>query len=302
MFFGLSLYIACAREYVFGHMKPELDYRHFLREELVARCGNNPAYSARAMARDLDVSPAFFSQIMSGARALSEERAMKLAENIRWTTRKRRVFVKLVRLHSTTDERLRREVLADIKKTSGRKVTPLPQKFHDLEHEEFKLISEWYHFAIVELSELGPLADESNEVARRLGISNITAMQAIERLIRRGLLERRDGILSKPKANYRMGAVPSSAIRSFHKEHLKKAAQAIEDQPVETRDFSGTTIAIDPKKIPRAKALIRRFQNDLAELLESGEKTAVYHLAVQLYRLDETRTDDSADAKSKEQK
>ena len=112
-------------------------------------------------------------------------------------------------------------------------------------------------------------------------------MQAIERLIRIGLLKREAGLLKKSRANYRVGAVPSSAIRQFHKEHLKKAAVAIEAQPVETRDFSGTTFAINPKKLPRAKALIRRFQNELMELLENGDRSSVYHLAVQLYRLDQ---------------
>lgn len=268
-------------------MELNLDYRHLLREELVARCGRNPVYSARAMARDLQVSPAFFSQIMSGTRALSEERAVALADKIRWSIQKRRVFVKLVRLHATTDDRLKREIQRDITRTLGRKRTILQAKYHDLGHDEFKIIADWYHFAICELAAICDLRDDSAYIASRFGLSNVVAMQAIERLVRVGLLVRADGLLKKATENYRMGAVASSAIRSFHKEHLKKAASAIEEQPVETRDFSGTTIAINPRKLARAKALIRRFQSDLTELLETGEKTAVYHLAVQLYRLDQ---------------
>jgi uncharacterized protein (TIGR02147 family) len=263
------------------------DYRHLLREELVARCGRNPVYSARAMARDLQVSPAFFSQIMSGTRALSEERAVSLAEKIRWSAQKRRVFVKLVRLHATSDERLRGEIQRDIKRTIGRKKAALSTKYHDLSHDEFKVIADWYHFAIVELADICELKDDSAYVAARFGLSNVTAMQAIERLVRIGLLVRDSGVLKKARDSYRMGAVASSAIRGFHKDHLKKAAAAIEEQAVETRDFSGTTFAINPKKLPRAKALIRRFQSDLMELLEMGDRTAVYHLAVQLYRLDQ---------------
>ncbi|MEK7356835.1 MAG: hypothetical protein AAB250_10320, partial [Bdellovibrionota bacterium] len=138
-------------------MTSNLDYRHVLREELVARCSRNPNYSARAMARDLDVSPGFFSQIMSGARELSEQRALVLAERAKWNARKRNVFVKLVRLHGTTDPRIRREVLADIKKTTKKSPVALKRKFHDLPHDEFKLICEWYHFAIVELSAISEL-------------------------------------------------------------------------------------------------------------------------------------------------
>jgi uncharacterized protein (TIGR02147 family) len=268
-------------------METSLDYRHLLREELVARCGRNPVYSARAMARDLQVSPAFFSQIMSGTRALSEERAVTLAEKIRWSAQKRRVFVKLVRLQATNDERLRGEIRRDIKRTMGRKKISLASRYHDLSHDEFKVIADWYHFAIVELADICELKDDSAAVASRFGLSNVVAMQAIERLIRIGLLKREAGLLTKVRESYRMGAVPSAAIRGFHKDHLKKAALAIEEQSVETRDFSGTTFAINPKKLPRAKALIRRFQSDLMELLETGDRSAVYHLAVQLYRLDQ---------------
>ncbi len=268
-------------------MSLNLDYRHFLREELVARCGRNPIYSARAMARDLTVSPAFLSQIMSGTRALSEERAVDLADKIRWSVQKRRVFVKLVRLETTTDERLKREIQREIARTVGRKRSVLKSKFHDLSHDEFKIVADWFHFAIVELADVCTLKDDSALVGSRLGISNITAMQAIERLVRVGLLAREDGLLMKSRRNHRMSSVGSAAIRQFHKDHLKKASVAIEEQKIETRDFTGTSFAIDPKKLPRAKALIRRFHSDLGELLETGAKTAVYHLSIQLYRLDQ---------------
>lgn len=267
-------------------MTEDLDYRSMLREELVARCGRNPSYSSRAIARDLGLSPAFFSQIMSGTRILSEARAIDLAEKTAWTTKKKRIFVKLVRLQTLSSEALKRETLLEIKRAMADKRTPLSAKYHDLTHDEFKIISEWFHFAIVELADTCVLRDDSVEIAAKLGLTNMAAMQAIERLVRVGLLERADGRLKKSKANYRMSAVPSTAIREFHKEHLKKAATAIDTQSVECRDFSGTTMAINVKKLARAKVLIRRFQSRLSELLETGETSAVYHFSTQLYRLD----------------
>jgi hypothetical protein len=42
------------------------------------------------------------------------------------------------------------------------------------------------------------------------------------------------------------------------------------------------TMAIDPRKLPLAKTLIREFRFRLAELLETGNRTEVYNLNVQL--------------------
>jgi hypothetical protein len=65
------------------------------------------------------------------------------------------------------------------------------------------------------------------------------------------------------------------------------AEAAIEKQTTAERDFSGCTIAIDPAKLPQARELIRNFQKELMELVKDGEKTAVYQMSMQLFRLDQ---------------
>jgi UV DNA damage repair endonuclease len=44
-------------------------------------------------------------------------------------------------------------------------------------------------------------------------------------------------------------------------------------------------MAIDPKKLSVAKELIRKFQDDLSDLLESGNQTEVYRLSTHLFPL-----------------
>ena len=45
------------------------------------------------------------------------------------------------------------------------------------------------------------------------------------------------------------------------------------------------TMAIDAKKIPQAKKLIREFQRQISAVLETGTKTEVYKLCVHMLPL-----------------
>jgi hypothetical protein len=49
------------------------------------------------------------------------------------------------------------------------------------------------------------------------------------------------------------------------------------------RDFTTVTMAIDKRKLSTAKELIRKFEDELSDLLESGHRTDVYRLSVQLF-------------------
>ncbi len=59
--------------------------------------------------------------------------------------------------------------------------------------------------------------------------------------------------------------------------------------PLEKREYTSITMAIDPKNIPRARRLIDRFQDKVVAILESGEPTEVYNMNVQLFPLTQIR-------------
>ena len=59
-------------------MQREFDYRKALAKELKERQLRNPGYSLRSFARDLGLSPAALSQVMSGKRHFSKGNAEKV--------------------------------------------------------------------------------------------------------------------------------------------------------------------------------------------------------------------------------
>ncbi|MNS96870.1 hypothetical protein D3C72_1311880 [compost metagenome] len=54
---------------------------------------------------------------------------------------------------------------------------------------------------------------------------------------------------------------------------------------VDKRDMSMITLAIDSKKIPKAKEMIKVFRRKLANYLAQGKKDGVYTINIQLFPL-----------------
>jgi uncharacterized protein (TIGR02147 family) len=153
-----------------------------------------------------------------------------------------------------------------------------------LDAERFRLIADWYHFAILSLTEL-PRCESSPEwIADKLGISRREAETALRRLRDLGLVAVQRGRLkqvSPPLVS--TNDVPSAALRKHNRQMLQRGLDALETVPVEWRDIGTMTMALDPRKLPQAKRLIRRFRQQIAELCESGDPILVYHFSTLLF-------------------
>ena len=258
------------------------EYRKILRSEFIDRCKRNPRYSVRAMARNIGISPAFFSQVLSGRRELSEKKGNTIGKSLGWSSGQIDLFVDLIRLSKTTDSERRAKLLHDL--SLGDAQNRL-KKFFGISLKGFTVVSDWYNFAILELLDLSAAQSSPAWIAARLGITKTHVETAICSMLELGLLERAGSTLKKTK-NCNVGEVPSAAIRKFHSQHLDIAKTAINDQPFEMRHFSGMTMAIESSKYDLAVKKIAAFRKELESLLDGPKRDKVYHLGVQLYRLD----------------
>jgi uncharacterized protein (TIGR02147 family) len=131
--------------------------------------------------------------------------------------------------------------------------------------------------------------DDPRWIARALGITVSEVNFAIERLIRLGILRAdADGALTRvTKDLSTIGtAATSAAHRRLQAQILQQAQEALETVPVERRDQSTMTMAIDPQLLPRAREMTREFRRGLCAFLQSsGRLTEVYQLSVSLFPL-----------------
>jgi uncharacterized protein (TIGR02147 family) len=261
-------------------MKNETSYRDILKDKLSERCQKNGKYSLRAFARDLEFSPQRLSHVLSGRHGLSPEAAEKVAINLGMNPEEVKFFCALVQekhARSKVVKNMAKEMLHTIK-----------SQYKDLSLEHFKVISDWYHFAIMELTLIEGFSSDVKWISKALGITEIETKMAIERLIRLTLLEKdKQGNLTltgqffaDPKGT------PSQALRNFHRQLMEKATQSLEFQKIEQRDIASVILAIDEDDIPRAKEMIKKFRTKFDnEFSASKRKTKVYCLGIQLFSL-----------------
>jgi uncharacterized protein (TIGR02147 family) len=230
------------------------DFRAFLTSTLLERCRQNPKYSLRAFARSLNLEPSLLSKLLSGKRAVTPKMAARLTDRLG---------------------------LAPAGATVGS-----ADDFRLLAEDQFRLISEWYHFAILELLQVSGFAFTERNISRALGVSVIEARDAMERLERLGLigLERGRWRLLRQR-NSTVGSAPSSAaLRRQQRQLLEKAIDALEEVDPSLRDQSAITMAIDRRRLPAAKEKIKAFRRELCAFLEGGaSRQEVYVLSLSLF-------------------
>jgi uncharacterized protein (TIGR02147 family) len=247
-------------------------YRVWLQTELEARKRHNTAYSLRAYAASLGLSPATLSQVMAGKRPLTRKAAMKIAD----------------RANLSPDER--RHLLASVLAEAIGAPPEAPATaaadavtFRELEADQFCVIADWYHYAVLSLSELPGSRASAAWIAEMLGITVHEAEAALRRLQRLGLIEVRGRAFRQSSPPLTTPPhVANQAIRKFHRQVLRKAEAALADVPVEERDFGAITFAADSRTLPRVREALREFRRKIASLMAGSEPDQVYTLSLQL--------------------
>lgn len=225
----------------------------------------NPSYTMRSYARRLGVSHGALSEILRGKRKISK----KMAERL------------LTKLNIPPWEK--DQILAQHTSTTKR----VPYTVLDM--NQYELISNWYHFAILSLAETKSFQSNTNWIAKRLGITPSTAKQTVNRLLQLKLLsEDKDGSWRPTGIQYETSDnIVSLALRKSHSRNLELARSSLESDTIEIRDFTALTLSISQNQISQAKKIIRefedRFEKEISE--NSSHKEEVYKLCVQFFPL-----------------
>lgn len=260
------------------------DPREFLAAALAEKQRRHPGFSIRAWARQCGLrAPSLLSAILRGERTLRPNVGAQLARTLELTDEEAKYFNLIVLIGSarTTAEK---EAYLRLLKALRPETT-----FLDLDVERFRLVADWYHFAVLEMIDLKDFRTDPEYLSRRLGgkVSAFLISGALERLERMGLItrERKNWRKGTMQGNRKVGdALPSQAIRQHHLQMIEKAKAAITDLPMETRDIRGTTIAIRREDYAKATEILRECHQRLQKLA-ADDADEVYRLNTQLFPL-----------------
>ena len=253
----------------------------FLHLELRKRCEKNGAYSLRAFARDLDMSPSRLCEVLKYNEGLSTARAGTLAQKLKLRSREREFWMNLnLAQHgrSPKSRELAKKRLVELRHA---------EKIKQIREDQFQVISEWYHGALMELPQIKGFEDNPNWMAARLGISVDQVEAGIEKLLKLQLLAKDENgqLISPTVASGVMTEIPSAAIRKAHRQLLERASDSLLNVPMNAREFNSMIIAIPDLEMPRFRREIQQFMNTFYREIGSEEKTAVYALAIQFFPL-----------------
>jgi uncharacterized protein (TIGR02147 family) len=226
------------------------------------------------------------SQILAGTRIPAAKLSHKLLERLDLTPEERDAFVaSLADKHRSRKlKRMSRYFREISKELSGH---AKPVEYRTLEIDLFRTIADWYHYAILELTFVENFSSDPKWIASELQISVSEVKLAIQRLKELGFLDEKNGKLFKtaPPLLTSDRHLTNSALKRRQKQILEKAITAVDEVPIELRNNTAMTAAIDPARIPEAKQRIQLFLDELTTFLEGGKKEKVYEIAVALVPL-----------------
>lgn len=241
---------------------------HHLQNEFQARRKKNPRYSLRAFARSIKTDPSTLAKLLKRSRKVTPTQALRIVQALDMD----------LAMKSTL-------LLAVLEGRSG--PPPDGERFRDVDLSA-EGMEHWEFYAVLSLLELETTKHSVPWIAKRLGTSEERVAKCIRGLEKFRYIEK-DGkrwkIATPQLTNPPPQGKPNPVLQNVQREYIEIATRAIH-HPIDTRDLSGSTIAMCSQKLPEAWRRIREFRRALADYLADGPKDSVYRINIQLFRLD----------------
>jgi uncharacterized protein (TIGR02147 family) len=261
-----------------------------LKDVFVERIRKNPQYSLRAYAKHLGLSPGGLSQILSGKKKLSVERAEVIAERMGLKSLERDVFLLKVEWASAKTEKRKSWILDQMRALSPTEVT------HSVSADEFESFSRWYGLPLHELVRLRP-GIQVSEIAQFFSVPAPEVKDLCERMIRLKLLvSSESGALSTAVPYVHIASENrNQIIQAYYRELLPKIEDAVVNLTPKERAAGAEVFSISDDQLPEVTRLTNQYLDDLQKLTEkAGESVRIYQALSVVFPLQKTALKNSS--------
>jgi uncharacterized protein (TIGR02147 family) len=171
-----------------------------------------------------------------------------------------------------------------------------------LDAARFEYLSNWWLPALREVATFKDWKGDYALMGDALTppLTQAQTRKGIELMLKLGILHQEGTLFMQTEQHIETGHdLHSLAIANYHRSILTLAHDAVENQPMEEREFGAITFGIQVSTFPRLKQKIRELQKELLQeaCSESGAPEIVYQFGVQLFQL--TRTPKISTRKTK---
>lgn len=244
----------------------ETTFRLFLQGELGRRCAANRHYSLRAFAKFLDLDHATLSQCLRGKRRLTPRMIVKMGTRL-----------------GMAREVLDRYIAGEEPHQKEPPESTVLGEIQQLAQDASALVSEWHHYAILELTHLHSFRPESRWIARVLGLTCDQVNVAVSRLIRLGMLEMASRSCWIDKSGNSTLSLSDFAQVSL--DRLADMARRLMSQALESGRAShcmhtSMTFAMPLSQLESVRQRINRLNRELAVLVQREACDEVFRLEI----------------------
>ena len=249
--------------------------RNRLQQRFLELQTKNAHYSVRAFAKRIQVPAGSLSLILLGKRKISLKLGMRIA-------------------NALAMDPVEKEILTasfQKKKLSAKPAVSRADKMKNLKQlklsaDQFRIIRDWQHYAILNLLFVKGFKPDSQWIADALGIKESVAKESIQRLFDLGLLARAaDGTWKRKHKQLRTpDGIKSISLQVAHIQELELARDAIQNLPIESRDNFSLTFPGKFVDLIKLKGIIREFsQKILDEACCDRDADDVFQFQIQLF-------------------
>lgn len=237
-------------------------FKIYLENLFAEKKQKNSKYSMSAFSKLIGVPVSTLSRVFRGERKLTDKMVLKIAENLDLSELQYKTLMGIE--HKKKD-------ITD---------------YAEIEEEHFKVISDWYHFAILNLVKLPEFESSATWIAKRLGLKKYEVEDALDRLLKLNFLKIND------KGQYVNSLGPSHntsntsvAIKKHLKGIIKNAYKSIDTVDSTKTVHSSLTLPIDIKSVPKIKEKYNKFKAEIDEYVETNYKNMneVYHMSFSFF-------------------
>jgi uncharacterized protein (TIGR02147 family) len=262
------------------------NYRSYLRDWYAWMKATKSGFSYRTFSLWAGFkSPNQLQLIIQGKRNITDATIAVFIRVLKLTRRERRYFELLVKLNQATTPEAKAAFLLEL--------SSFFKRFkNNLKHNQFEYLTKWYYPVVRELVTTEGFRPDRHAIARRIGhgVTPRHVDEALEKLIELGLVVRRDdGTLAQADAIVTTGPETEAAASYFyHRQMIRLALEALEQQLPEERNFSGITLACRKEDILEIAQILTDCRRQILNFLENRGKVRddeVHQLNLQFFRV-----------------
>lgn len=245
-----------------------------LKTEFTERKTRNSRYSLRAFSKYLGLDVSVLSRLINQKIPISLKLLNKLHQ--------KGLFDRQTFLHF-------QEIIVK-ERVDPKNKWGLDSFFNEDELDKFKLIQEWHFLAIIELLQLKDFEFSEVSIAKKLGLSQKVAKEAISKLKRLKIVTLTKDKKWKATLGYQAlleKNLFALAMKERQKEILQKAALDVLNLKDDEFEQCSFCFSIDEELMPEAKKRMHEFKKKLAKDLskKSKKKNRVYEFSISLFPL-----------------